>query len=218
MILGNGGCDITLHDTYYVVAHFHFVLSLGSSIGTVIGAVYSEPRCRASTRIHTNTILHLRRRVILSVVVLFTPRHRLGFHTRPRRYADTPDGCGSWNRYATLGITRRGIGIRVAVCGGVILCRGAWRGFLWCLDRFCGTGRDIGRDQPPTPTVPPMDVELESRPSTDSVRSNNTHTGILSAFGSLDAYYDWMRSLYGSGNGNNNGASSGSGSGTPTHG
>lgn len=102
VILSNAGLDIAFHDTYYVVAHFHYVLSMGavSSIFAgfyfwlikISGYYYSE----FLSRIHFWLFF-------IGVNVTFFPMHFLGLAGMPRRISDYPDLFWGWNFVATGG-------------------------------------------------------------------------------------------------------------------
>ena len=103
VVLGNGFMDIALHDTYYVVAHFHFVLSLGATIGLISGIFLLQELLLGST-ISFNFIQLIFTCVFFTGVMLtFIPMHFLGFHVMPRRISDYPDSFNSWNYICSIG-------------------------------------------------------------------------------------------------------------------
>ena len=56
IVLGNAAIDVALHDTYYVIGHFHFILSLGATVSTITGVLYSQDTLTAGPPYHTSTI------------------------------------------------------------------------------------------------------------------------------------------------------------------
>merc|ERR1711967_188394 len=93
VILGNAAVDIGLHDTYYVVAHFHFVLSLGAVIAIFAGLIYGGENMFSSLLPVTTSYQSLYHFVLtfFGVILTFSPMHFLGFNVMPRRIPDFPD-------------------------------------------------------------------------------------------------------------------------------
>lgn len=104
VVLGNGGLDIALHDTYYVVAHFHYVLSLGV-VTAVITSILHYQSCFLGTSISIFIQFIFAGLYFISVNLTFLPMHFLGFHVMPRRIPDFPDYFNSWNYIASIGST-----------------------------------------------------------------------------------------------------------------
>merc|ERR1711862_188752 len=100
VILGNAVVDLALHDTYYVVAHFHFVLSLVAVIGIFSGIVFNAEKILGKNLLPSiSCIISLYHFVLTLVGILltFSPMHFLGFNVMPRRIPDFPDSFHSWN-------------------------------------------------------------------------------------------------------------------------
>jgi len=102
VVLANAGVDMALHNTYYVIAHFHYVLSLGAVfalfggfyfwIGKMSGRQYNE----TFGKIHFWT-------TFIGVNLTFFPMHFLGLAGMPRRIAEYPDAFAGWNYVASIG-------------------------------------------------------------------------------------------------------------------
>ena len=102
VVLANGGVDDVLHDTYYVVAHFHYVLSLGAVFGLFAGFYYWFPKM--SGRMYNEFLGQLHFWVFFAGVnLLFFPMHFLGMSGMPRRIPNYPEAFAYWNGIASHG-------------------------------------------------------------------------------------------------------------------
>ena len=112
VVLANGGLDDNLHDTYYVVAHFHYVLSLGAVFSLFAGFYYWFGKISGR---HLNEFLgHLHFWVFfIGVNVLFFPMHFLGNSGMPRRYPDYPEAFAYWNGVASFGYAIMAVGVLI---------------------------------------------------------------------------------------------------------
>jgi cytochrome c oxidase subunit 1 len=112
VVLANGGLDDNLHDTYYVVAHFHYVLSLGAVFSLFAGFYYWFGKM--SGRQLNEFLGHLHFWVFfVGVNVLFFPMHFLGNSGMPRRYPDYPEAFAYWNGVASFGYAIMAVGVLI---------------------------------------------------------------------------------------------------------
>lgn len=112
VVLANGGIDDNLHDTYYVVAHFHYVLSLGAVFSIFAGFYYWFPKMSGR---HYNELLGQLHFWIffIGVNILFFPMHFLGNQSMPRRYPDYPEQFAYWNEIASIGYVVMAVGVLI---------------------------------------------------------------------------------------------------------
>jgi cytochrome c oxidase subunit 1 len=107
VILGNVAVDISLHDTYYVVTHFHFVLSLGTVIAIFSGIMFFQDQLLISSGyLPTSTSSLSRYHLVVTfvgILLTFTPMHFLAFNVLPRRIAEYHDYLNSWNYMVSIG-------------------------------------------------------------------------------------------------------------------
>lgn len=102
IMLSNASLDLALHDTYYVVAHFHYVLSLGAIVSLVAGFYYWIGKISGFQYSEKWAVIHLIT-FSLAVNLVFMPMHFLGLNGLPRRIPDFPDAFLAWNSFISLG-------------------------------------------------------------------------------------------------------------------
>jgi cytochrome c oxidase subunit 1 len=102
IVLANASLDISLHDTYYVVAHFHYVLSMGAVFALFAGWYYWSPKILS--RRYDELLGHVHFwSLFVGVNLTFMPMHMLGLAGMPRRIPDYADPYFGWNAIASLG-------------------------------------------------------------------------------------------------------------------
>ena len=134
-MLANAGVDRALHDTYYVVAHFHYVLSLGAVFSIFAGWYYWFPKMSGYMYNEALGKLHFWL-TFIGANILFFPQHFLGLAGMPRRYVDYPDAFAFWNGVSSVGAYITALGTLVF------------------LHRRAGRVRRARRRRPPIPGAP----------------------------------------------------------------
>jgi len=122
VVLANAGIDRYMHETYYVVAHFHYTMSLGATFGIFAAWYYWFPKM--SGYMYEEWIGKLHFWVtFIGVNLVFFPQHFVGLAGMPRRIADYPDNFAGWNYISS-------IGSYISAFGALIFLFGVTRAFL----------------------------------------------------------------------------------------
>ncbi len=121
VVLANAGVDRSLHDTYYVVAHFHYTMSLGATFGIFAAWYYWFPKMSGYLYNEFIAKLHFWL-TFIGVNVAFFPQHFLGIAGMPRRIADYPDAFAGWNYVSSVGAL-------ISAAGTVVFFVGVYMAF-----------------------------------------------------------------------------------------
>jgi cytochrome c oxidase subunit 1 len=102
IVISNASADRSLHDTYYVVAHFHYTMSLGATFGIFAAWYYWFPKITGYLYSEFLGKLHFWLSFIGANLIFF-PQHFLGLAGMPRRIVDYPDAFSGWNHVSSIG-------------------------------------------------------------------------------------------------------------------
>jgi len=102
IVLSQAGVDRAYHDTYYVVAHFHYVMSLGAVFAIFAGIYFYFPKMTGRMYPEWAGKLHFWA-MFIGANLTFFPQHFLGRQGMPRRYIDYPEAFALWNYWSSIG-------------------------------------------------------------------------------------------------------------------
>jgi len=147
VVLSNAGVDRALQETYYVVAHFHYTMSLGATFGIFAAWYYWFPKMFGYMYNETIAKTHFWV-TFIGVNLVFFPQHFLGLSGMPRRYVDYPDAFAGWNFVSSVGSYISGFGMLI---------------FLYCVIEAFSKKRVAG-DNPWGPGATTLEWTLSSPP------------------------------------------------------
>jgi cytochrome c oxidase subunit 1 len=124
IMVANASIDRVLHDTYYVVAHFHYVLSVAAVFAIFAGWYFWFPKMTGYQYSEQIGRMHFWL-TFVGTNVAFFPMHFLGLAGMPRRYADYPDAFAAWNRVSSIGAYVAALGLALFFIG---VLEAFWRG------------------------------------------------------------------------------------------
>jgi len=122
VVLSNAGVDRVLQDTYYVVAHFHYTMSLGATFGIFAGWYYWFPKMTGYKYSEALGKLHFWISFVGANTIFF-PQHFLGLAGMPRRIPDYPDAFAGWNFISSLGAYTFAAGLLVFAANMILAFR-----------------------------------------------------------------------------------------------
>ena len=137
IVLASAGIDQSFHDTYYVVAHFHYTMSLGAVFAIFAGFYYWFGKMSGRQYPEWAGKLHFWI-TFIGVNLVFFPQHFLGAAGMPRRIIDYPDAYSYWNAISSYGSYLTGAGVLLFI--GIVIYT-----FVWgkkCSDNPWGVGAD----------------------------------------------------------------------------
>ncbi len=102
IVLSQAAIDRAYHDTYYVVAHFHYVMSLGAVFAIFAGIYFYFPKMTGKTFPEWAGKVHFWA-MFIGANITFFPQHFLGRQGMPRRYIDYPEAFATWNYVSSMG-------------------------------------------------------------------------------------------------------------------
>ena len=119
VVLANAGVDRVLQETYYVIAHFHYVMGVAAVFAIFAGWYYWFPKITGY--MYSDTIAKVHFWVMfIGVNILFFPQHFLGLSGMPRRYVDYPDAFAGWNLISSIGSYISAFSVLIFIYGMIV--------------------------------------------------------------------------------------------------
>ena len=119
VVLANAGVDRVLQETYYVIAHFHYVMGVAAVFAIFAGWYYWFPKITGY--MYSDAIAKLQFWVMfIGVNILFFPQHFLGLSGMPRRYVDYPDAFAGWNLISSIGSYISAFSVLIFIYGMIV--------------------------------------------------------------------------------------------------
>ncbi|MGB3865098.1 MAG: cytochrome c oxidase subunit I [Xanthobacteraceae bacterium] len=119
VVLANAGIDRVVQDTYYVIAHFHYVMGVAAVFAIFAGWYYWFPKITGYMYNETIGKIHFWV-MFIGVNILFFPQHFLGLSGMPRRYIDYPDAFAGWNYVSSIGAFISGFSVLIFIYGMIV--------------------------------------------------------------------------------------------------
>ena len=202
IILANASLDATFHDTYYVVAHFHYVLSMGAVFGLFSGWYFWCVKMLGIDQGDFASKIHFWV-FFIGVNVTFFPQHFLGLQGMPRRVSDYPDAFYGWNAVSSMGsLLSLGAIILFMICLGLYLEKGIaiiryiWRNPLFYSDKLRNDSNTSTPSLEWNLTGPPSPHSFVNLPIQQSIIPSYFQLRLLAHISKYSSIYAFFISMF----------------------
>ena len=202
IILANASLDATFHDTYYVVAHFHYVLSMGAVFGLFSGWYFWCVKMLGIDQKDFTSKIHFWI-FFIGVNITFFPQHFLGLQGMPRRVSDYPDAFYGWNAVSSMGsLLSLGAVILFMICLGLYLEKGKaiiryiWRNPLFYSDKLRNDSSTSTPSLEWNLTGPPSPHSFVNLPIQQSIIPSCFQLRILAHISKYSNFYAFFISMF----------------------